>query len=80
MAAVVTSPPYNTLGSRIPVNGTGKMAADGWMMKVGRLGYADDLPEGEYQDWQVELAALLYGTVMDGGSFFYNHKPRWRDS
>jgi len=79
IAVTVTSPPYNTLGSRIPVNGTGKMTADGWMKKVGRIGYDDDMPEEDYEQWQQEIAGLIYAATVDGGSFFYNHKVRWRD-
>ena len=79
VACVVTSPPYNTLGTRIPANPTGKMAGDRWAAKVAAAGYADDMSEAEYVAWQRSVAAAIAGACVPGASFFYNHKIRYRD-
>lgn len=76
---VVTSPPYNTLGSRIPVNGSGKMRGDRWLAKVSTAGYADDMDEPSYWAWQAAVSTALAQAVRPGGSYFYNHKIRYRD-
>lgn len=80
VATTVTSPPYNTLGSRIPQEGTHLMAGNQWLAKVNEQGYADDMDEDEYQADQSTIAGLIYDATVPGGSFFYNHKIRYRDS
>ena len=77
-ACTVTSPPYNTLGPRIPAEGTHKMAGDAWLEKVNAVGYSDDMPEDEYAEWQLSIAALVAVSSAAGASFFYNHKVRYR--
>jgi site-specific DNA-methyltransferase (adenine-specific) len=79
VSCVVTSPPYNTLGSRIPHAGTGKMAGDAWLSKVRVSGYADDMDEIAYRDWQVAITSALAEVAAPGASLFYNHKIRYRD-
>jgi DNA modification methylase len=74
---VVTSPPYNQLGSRIPKNATGMHKDDGWINKVNRNGYGDDMEEGEYQLWQKNVIAELRRICK--GTVWYNHKIRYRD-
>lgn len=78
IATTVTSPPYNTLGKRA-ANPSGRYRNDAWLAKVNKLGYADDMPESEYADWQAEIAWAVAAVTRPGGSFFYNHKCRWRD-
>lgn len=75
----MTSPPYNTLGSRIPKEGTHLMKGNGWLDKVNKHGYADDMDEDEYRDQQRHVAKLIYDATVPGGSFFYNHKIRYRE-
>ncbi len=75
----VTSPPYNTLGARIPSSGSGKMAGDAWLAKVSERGYADDMSEAEYAEWQAYVAGAIARCCDPGASFFYNHKIRYRD-
>ena len=74
---LVTSPPYNQSIDKFKPSGMHKEGD--WVGKVGRLAYADSLPEPEYQDHQ-RLSLDVWFTVMaDGGSVFYNHKNRYRD-
>jgi DNA modification methylase len=75
----IVSPPYNTMGSRIPRAGTGIMKGNGWLKKANLHGYGDDMPEDEYQEWQRQVAALVYQATVPGGAFYYNHKIRHRD-
>jgi DNA modification methylase len=81
--AVVTSPPYNQLGSRIPKNPTGMWArTDGgaqWVIDVNEKGYFDDRDEDDYQRWQNDLFADAARVASSTGSLFYNHQVRWRD-
>lgn len=79
VATVITSPPYNQLGSRIRRNPGGMFNGNGWLAKVDDNGYADDLTEDEYAAWQAAIATALAGATAPGGSLFYNHKIRYRD-
>ena len=63
---VITSPPYNLGGSFH--TGDNRMKA----YDV----YNDKLPETEYQDSQIQFLNLCYELLDEGGSMFYNHKPR----
>ena len=78
VACVVTSPPYNTLGARQYDRG-GMHGGSAWLAKVTATGYADDMTEVEYAEWQRTVAALLADACTLGASFFYNHKVRYRD-
>lgn len=77
---VVTSPPYNQLGSRIPSAPSGLMSGNAFIDKVNRCGYSDDMEEPDYIAWLGDVAAGLARVVRPGGSFFFNHKIRYRDS
>lgn len=79
IAATVTSPPYNTLGSRIPDKASGMHKSNQWLDKVRVKGYSDDMTETEYADWQREVSTALWGVTRCGGALFYNHKVRYRD-
>lgn len=83
VALTVTSPPYNQLGSRVPERPSGiwsrRGGALGFVEAVNGDGYPDDQEEGEYQNQQKAVAALIYEATKPGGSFVYNHKCRWRD-
>jgi site-specific DNA-methyltransferase (adenine-specific) len=81
VSCVVTSPPYNQLGSRIPATPSGiwRDMGRGFTDSITELGYGDDMPEAEYQEWQRSVALALAAAVLPGGSFFYNHKLRYRD-
>lgn len=64
----VTSPPYN------------KGEKDkGWLVEnVMYKSSSDKLPEKEYQRQQINVLNELYRITTPGGSFFYDHKLRWR--
>jgi len=64
----VTSPPYN------------KGEKDkGWLVdKVVYKGASDSKDEEEYQKEQIAVLNELYRVIKPGGSFFYNHKLRWK--
>ncbi len=65
----VTSPPYN--------KGAGQK---GWLVdRVKYQGATDKRSEEEYQAWQIEVLNELWRVTKPGGSFFYNHKLRWRN-
>jgi site-specific DNA-methyltransferase (adenine-specific) len=75
----VSSPPYNHLGKRIDGGGSGIHKGNRWLSKVAGRGYADDMSEPEYLAWQAGVAAAVWDATLDGGSFFYNHKIRYRN-
>lgn len=59
----ITSPPYN-LGNN---HHTGNHRFNP---------YNDDMPEKDYQDWQIEVLKELYRITKSTGSIIYNHKNR----
>ena len=77
--AVVTSPPYNQLGSRMPDKPSGMHSETRWVTNTKSVGYADDMPEDEYQSWHNGIMEKCAVVIRDGGSLFVNHKCRWRD-
>lgn len=74
---IVTSPPYNQKIDGFKPSGMHK--EHGWVEKVGKLAYADNLPERDYQDQQRDLLNLWFSFMREGASVFYNHKNRYRD-
>lgn len=71
---IITSPPYNLKGLRgkntKPAKWNGKYAQGG-------LSYdGDDMPEQDYQDWQIAVLNECYRVIKPTGSVFYNHKVR----
>lgn len=71
---VVTSPPFNLGGD------FHSSYQDGTRLTHGDYGeYADDMPEPEYQDWQVAVLGELYRVLKPGGSLYYQHKVRIKD-
>ena len=63
---IITSPPYNLGGSFHTANNR---------MKAYNL-YSDNMPEEEYQKWQISFLNECFRILKDDGSMFYNHKPR----
>ena len=62
----ITSPPYN-LGEK---HHTGNNYFSP---------YPDDLPEPEYQEWQLNVLNEIYRITNDSGSLLYNHKNRIKE-
>lgn len=60
---VLTSPPFN-LGNS---HHTGDYK---------HQSYEDDMPELDYQNWQIDILSNLYKVVKDSGSCWYQHKNR----
>lgn len=60
---IITSPPYN-LGNN---HHTGSKR---------HRAYNDDLPEEEYQKWQIEVLIECHRVLKKDGSMLYNHKNR----
>lgn len=67
---IITSPPYNLGGNNWPMGGNGRVP------RTDGIGYADDLDELAYQDWQVQCLIEFYRVAKPGASLFYNHKVR----
>lgn len=75
---IITSPPYNLKGFRdnptIPTNFWTKSGVDYGI-------YDDNMPELEYQKWQVDIINEGLRILKPNGSFFYQHKLRkWHGS
>lgn len=60
---VVTSPPFN-LGN---IHHTGN---------IQHSPYFDDLPEKDYQDWQINVLDECFRIIKEKGSVLYHHKNR----
>jgi DNA modification methylase len=73
---IFTSPPYN-IGSKSPrIDGRRKDGSYDPKSYGGITGYADSLPEDEYQRQQVEFLHWAARALNDDGTLVYNHKPR----
>lgn len=73
----VTSPPYNQKLETFKASGMRKGGSN-WIDRMAGA-YEDSMPEEEYQRLQAELIDLLAEFAAEHASFFYNHKPRYRD-
>ena len=60
---IITSPPYN-------------LGKDHHTGNKRHNPYNDNMPEKEYQEWQIETLTEMYRVLKDDGSLFYNHKNR----
>lgn len=78
----VTSPPYNqALNKRLEsikkTNMDRMPVSKKFLLKMGTA-YADDMPEEDYQQEQIDVINNIYDSLTDRGSLFYNHKIRYR--
>lgn len=74
---IITSPPYNKMG----LNGFSNRKKRGtWYETIDYNGDidVDNMPEEEYQKWQIEVLNECYRVLKKNGSMFYNHKNRIR--
>ena len=71
---IPTSPPFNKHSANRRTHPTDTWSGGGAAISYG--GNKDDMPEGEYQNWQIEIINLCLGVLRDDGSIFYNHKNR----
>jgi len=70
---IVTSPPYNKLGLR---KGT-KTSTTMWKgANIEYSEYSDNMPEEDYQQWQINTINECLRVLKPNGSFFYQHKIR----
>jgi modification methylase len=67
---IITSPPYNLGGKFHTGNTRYNKAYDV---------YSDNIPEEIYQQQQIDFLNKCYDKLQDGGSMFYNHKPRIKE-
>lgn len=72
-----TSPPYNQQ-LQTQSQPTGMHKNNKWFNRLDAA-YADNMPESEYQTWQVEVLNIVFDVVKEGGACFYNHKYRYRE-
>jgi modification methylase len=71
---IVFSPPYNKHSAKRKPHHT-----DTWSGGNAGIKYTttnDDMPEYEYQDWQIKIINECIRILKPYGSFFYNHKNR----
>lgn len=69
------SPPYNKkgyLGKKTSNNANESL----WNDVIKYDNYDDDMPEEEYEKWQIELINLCLQKLKPTGSIFYQHKMR----
>jgi modification methylase len=70
---IIFSPPYNKKGLREGV----KTSTNIWnKANIDYVAYDDNMPEDEYQDWQIRIVDECYRIVKPQGSIFYQHKIR----
>ncbi len=63
---IITSPPYNL----------GKQHHTGNNRFVAYAEYDDNMPEEEYQKWQIDVLNECFRILKPSGSMWYNHKNR----
>ena len=72
---IITSPPYNLGQDNWPMGSDGRIPRDDG---IGYDTYGDGMPEGRYQEWQIQCLAEMWRVAKQGASLFYNHKVRNR--
>ena len=70
---IIFSPPYNKKGLR----GGVKTCENIWRgSNINYATYDDNMPEAEYQQWQIAIVNECYRLIKPTGSIFYQHKIR----
>lgn len=70
---IITSPPYN-LGGDFHTFVNGSRQSHG-----GYNSYDDNMPEAEYQQWQIDIINEMVRVIKPDGNIFYNHKNRLKN-
>jgi len=73
---IITSPPYNLGQEKWPMGGNGRTPRE---TGIGYSSHEDDMPEDQYQEWQIRCLKEFYRVAKQGASLFYNHKIRQRE-
>ena len=68
----LSSPPYNKLGL---LKGKKQRGGD-WNGYITYHTFDDNMPEDEYEQWQIDVLNEIQRVLKPTGSFFYNHKNR----
>ena len=74
---IITSPPYNKGSAKRKPHKTDTWSGGNAAIKYGD--YEDNMPEADYQQWQIEFINQCLRILKPSGSFFYNHKNRTKD-
>ena len=70
---IIFSPPYNKKGFR----GGVRTSTSLWKKaNIDYATYADNMPEADYQAWQIEIVNECHRIIKSTGSIFYQHKIR----
>jgi len=70
---ILFSPPYNKKGLRGGVRTSTKL----WnKANIDYATYEDNMPEDEYQAWQIQVVDECHRIIKPTGSIFYQHKIR----
>ena len=73
---IITSPPYNKLGLR---EGQKTSTAVWGGANIEYNTYHDEMPEADYQQWQINVINECIRLLKPTGSLFYQHKIRnWK--
>lgn len=76
---IITSPPYNNGGVHSKSNWKQNKGGinDKWsVVCYGGDTSTDNMPEDEYEEWQIKILNECYRVLKPDGSMFYNHKNR----
>lgn len=71
--AIIFSPPYNKKGFR---NGVRTSTSLWRNSQIDYSLYDDNMPEQEYQQWQIDIVNECHRLIKPTGSIFYQHKIR----
>ncbi|MEM7256004.1 MAG: site-specific DNA-methyltransferase [Pseudomonadota bacterium] len=78
---IVTSPPYNLMARSTTMRNPRHANAfwPGAKLAGGYDGCSDNMPHGQYVEWQRDCLQAMKRLLRDDGVIFYNHKDLIRD-
>lgn len=71
---IITSPPYNKIGLNGYIHETNRKFSPNII--YGKNQDLDNMPEEQYQEWQIDFLNECHRVLKPDGSMFYNHKNR----